>query len=48
MKCYQILFSPTGGTQKVLQILQNAWDTPAQEIDFVLEYDTDYVQSALA
>lgn len=22
--------------------------SPAQEIDFVLEYDTDYVQSALA
>ena len=36
MALYSICFSPTGGTQKVLQILQNAWDTPAQEIDLTV------------
>ncbi len=33
MRVFQIVFSPTGGTQKVADILASKWDKPAENID---------------
>lgn len=33
MNVYQVYFSPTGGTKKVLDIVSNAWECEKQEID---------------
>ena len=33
MSCYQIIFSPTGGTQMVADIISAAWNGPVQTLD---------------
>ena len=33
MNVIEIVFSPTGGTQKVARNISRQWDTPAVEID---------------
>lgn len=41
MSILQIVFSPTGGTEKVAEIITNAWEKPVNKID--LSYaETDY------
>lgn len=36
MKLYRILFSPTGGTRRVVEALSVAWEGEWQEIDLTL------------
>lgn len=36
MKLYRILFSPTGGTRRVVEAVSVAWEGPWQEIDLTL------------
>lgn len=43
MKLYQIYFSPTGGTKKVIDMLGSAWETEKEMIDlFTLEGASGY------
>lgn len=41
MKLYQIIFSPTGGTEKVAEALGQAWDCRKETVN-LLEADRDY------
>lgn len=41
MKVIQIIFSPTGGTGKVADIITNAWGMPVNKID-ISDAETDY------
>ncbi len=41
MKVSQIIFSPTGGTDKVVEIITKAWGMPAEKIDLT-NAETDY------
>ena len=41
MKLYQIYFSPTGGTQKVVHIIGSAWDCETKHID-LMDARTDF------
>ncbi|MDE6388511.1 MAG: EFR1 family ferrodoxin [Lachnospiraceae bacterium] len=41
MKAIQIIFSPTGGTGKVADIITNAWGMPVNKID-LSDAETDY------
>lgn len=34
MKLHRIYFSPTGGTEKVVRLLSEAWDCEKRDIDF--------------
>ncbi|MGM9960068.1 MAG: 4Fe-4S binding protein [Allobaculum sp.] len=43
MNIKQIVFSPTGGTQKVLDILTGTWNMPVEKID-LSNPNTDYSQ----
>lgn len=46
MKNIQIVFSPTGGTQKVADSIMAGWDTPIAKIDLT-NAETDYSDFAL-
>lgn len=41
MNISQIVFSPTGGTEKVAEIITNAWEKPVKKID-LSDAETDY------
>lgn len=41
MKLYQMVFSPTGGTEKVAEILSRAWDCEQETVN-LLAADRDY------
>ena len=41
MKVSQIIFSPTGGTEKVADVITNTWGLPVNKID-LSHTETDY------
>lgn len=45
MAFYQVVFSPTGGTKRVADALQEAWDAPWQEID-LSDPERDFTKEA--
>ena len=43
MNMFQIVFSPTGGTQKVVDLITSQWEDSVNKIDLAdaeLDYDT--------
>ncbi len=46
MRVFQIVFSPTGGTQKVADIITSKWDKPAEKID-LSDPKTDFAAVSL-
>ena len=47
MNVSQIIFSPTGGTEKVADIITNEWGMPVSKID-LSDAKTDYLALSLA
>lgn len=43
MKCYEIYFSPTGGTKKVLDIISSVWDCEKEAID-IMDRNKDFTK----
>ena len=41
MNIVQIVFSPTGGTQKAADMITSAWDTPVRKVD-LSDPETDF------
>ena len=51
MKIKQIVFSPTGGTQKVVDILTAGWGSAAEQVDLAApqtDYDISFAQDDVA